>query len=70
MLIGLSLCHNVIIEEDEQGNKKYNASSPDELAFINMAKYCGWEYIGVNENNEVCVRTPNQMISYKILHII
>ena len=51
MLIGLGLCHNVIIEQDGQGNKKYNASSPDELAFINMAKYCGWEYAGLNEDN-------------------
>jgi magnesium-transporting ATPase (P-type) len=42
MLVSLSLCHNVIIEEDEQGHQKYNASSPDELAFINMAKLCGW----------------------------
>ena len=51
MLISFGFCHNVIIEQDEKGNKKYNASSPDELAFINMAKYCGWEYIGVNDSN-------------------
>lgn len=47
-MISFSLCHNVIIEKDEKGNQKYNASSPDELSFINMAKYCGWEFTGVN----------------------
>ena len=42
MLVTFTMCHSVIIEEDGKGNKKYNASSPDELAFINMAKFCGW----------------------------
>lgn len=54
MLVSLSICHNVIIEKEEEDASpapvviekaiKYNASSPDELAFINMAKYCGWDY--------------------------
>lgn len=52
MLLSFSICHNVIIEKEEESNVvqaqpevktvKYNASSPDELAFINMARYCGW----------------------------
>lgn len=70
MLVALSLCHGVIIEQDEQGNKKYNASSPDELAFINMAKYCGWEYQGVNDYNQLCVKTSEKIYKYKILHTI
>ena len=70
MLVCLSLCHGVIIEEDESGNKKYNASSPDELAFINMAKYCKWEYLGINDKNELCVQTPNRLLKYQILHTI
>lgn len=70
MLISLSLCHNVIIEEDEQGRQKYNASSPDELAFINMAKYCGWVYTGANSNNELCVQTSKGEVRYRLLHMI
>lgn len=50
--------------------KKYNASSPDELAFINMAKYCGWEYLGVNDNNQLCVKTKTTTYKYQILHTI
>lgn len=41
----LSLCHTVITEEKD-GNIVYNASSPDELALINFARYCGFEYLG------------------------
>lgn len=60
MMIMFSLCHNVIIEKDEKTNQeRYNASSPDELAFINMAKYCNFEYIGVNSSNQVCVKRVN-----------
>lgn len=35
----------------EKGKKElvYNASSPDELALVNFAKYCGAEYLGVDE---------------------
>lgn len=35
-----------------------------------MAKYCGWEYVGVNDNNELCIETGNATIKYKVLHII
>ena len=48
MLLGLSLCHTVVIEK-KLDNVHYNASSPDELALINFAKYCGFEYIGTDE---------------------
>lgn len=51
MLVSFGLCHSVIIEEDGRGGHTYNASSPDELAFINMAKCCGWEYLGLNSEN-------------------
>jgi phospholipid-transporting ATPase len=39
-MICLALCHSVIIEQSESG-VKYNASSPDELAFINFTRFCG-----------------------------
>lgn len=52
------------------GNAKFNASSPDELAFINMARYCGWEYLGIDANNIVSVRYAGQVIRHKLLHVI
>jgi magnesium-transporting ATPase (P-type) len=38
MLIHLALCHTIILD-DRTG--KYNASSPDELALVNAAKFFG-----------------------------
>ena len=35
-----------------------------------MAKYCGWEYIGVNDKNELCIEVGKTTIKYKVLHII
>jgi len=50
-LVLLSLCHDIIVEEKD-GDKIFNASSPDELALVNFAKLCGWCYEGLdNENN-------------------
>ena len=36
----LALCHTIIIEKND-GQITYNAASPDELALINFAKFCG-----------------------------
>lgn len=41
VLLHLSLCHSIIIDER---SKEYNASSPDELALVNAAKYFGVEF--------------------------
>lgn len=80
MLLSFSICHDVIIEKDEEsehpvssaeGKKvKYNASSPDELAFINMARYCGWEYLGIDANNIVTIKYNDNALRYRLLHTI
>ena len=41
MLFHLALCHTIIIEK-VNNQIVYNASSPDELALLNFAKYCGF----------------------------
>jgi phospholipid-transporting ATPase len=43
----LALCHTIITEKQEN-ELIYNASSPDELALINFAKFSGVEYIGMD----------------------
>lgn len=45
----LALCHTVIIEKTDDGDIKYNAASPDELALLNFAKFCGFVYKGIDE---------------------
>lgn len=37
----LSVCHTCIVEE-KKGKIVYNASSPDELALVNAARYFGF----------------------------
>lgn len=39
----MSLCHS-IITESKDGKILYNASSPDELALVNFARFIGYEY--------------------------
>ena len=45
------------------------ASSPDEVALVNFARYCDIEFAGVDENNDITVREKNKQLKYKILHI-
>lgn len=59
----LGLCHTVITEEKE-GEIIYNASSPDELALVNFAKYCGVEYRGMDENSCMVIRDNGVDIRY------
>lgn len=52
MVIFLSLCHTIILDE-KKGS--YNASSPDELALVNAAKQFGFEFKGKDENDNYVV---------------
>lgn len=55
MLTNLAVNHTVQVESKylESGNMVYNASSPDELALVNGARYLGVTYIGrdATDNN-------------------
>jgi phospholipid-transporting ATPase len=56
----LGVCHTVICEnktDEESGETylSYNASSPDELALVNGARYLGFKFEERDEeNNLVC----------------
>lgn len=54
-LLFLALCHTIIIEE-KNGEIVYNAASPDELALVNFARFCGYEFQGIDENNMMNVK--------------
>ena len=62
----LSLCHTVVAEIKEN-EIIYNASSPDELALINFAKFCGMEFKGV-EGNIMIVDFKGKKHKFKLLH--
>jgi phospholipid-transporting ATPase len=60
----LAYCHTIITAEDEV-EVQYNASSPDELALANLARFCGWKFMGINEENFMCVYVRGEQVEYK-----
>lgn len=54
VLLFLAVCHTIITEKKD-GELSYNASSPDELALINLARFVGFEYRGIDENEVITV---------------
>lgn len=65
----LGLCHN-IITETKDGQLSYNASSPDELALANMARFVGVEYQGIDENNIITLKVKDRLLRFKLFHIL
>lgn len=69
-LFFLSICHSVIVEpsNSNSSNTIYNASSPDEMALVNFARFCGIEFRGINENNEIIINFGKYEKNYKLLY--
>ena len=40
VILNLAICHTIIIE-NKHGKLNYNASSPDELALVNVSRFFG-----------------------------
>lgn len=68
-LIHLTVCHTVIAEA-KGDDLVYNASSPDELALLNFAKFCGYVYKGTDEGNNIVVAHNGKVSSFKLLHVL
>lgn len=66
-IMHMALCHSIILDE-RTGN--YNASSPDELALVNAAKFLGAEFMKRDDENRMIVRFQNQERIYRLLNIL
>lgn len=78
----LSVCHTVIVEKKKGAPEDavtYNASSPDELALVNAAKYFNYNFKGRDEDNNMLVEvnSPEEEISigtptkqFRLLNVI
>ena len=64
MLLGL--CHSVVLESVGD----YNASSPDELAFVYFAKLVGCEYKGMDDDNYMLMSEFGTIQKYRMLETI
>ncbi len=49
---------------------KYNAASPDELALLNFAKFCGFEYLGKDESSNMKITYNGNIEKYKLLEVL
>lgn len=65
----LAICHSAIIEEND-GEISYNASSQDEIALVNFARFAGFEYTGVKDSNVLMVKTKDEIEEYTLLNTL
>ncbi len=67
MLLHLALCHTIVIDER---TGKFNASSPDELALVNAAKFFGAKFIKRDEDNNMIISFLGKEYRYRLLNIL
>lgn len=48
----------------------YNASSPDELALVNAAKFFSYTFLGRDEDNNIVVDVKGTKRKYRLLNLI
>lgn len=68
-ILHLATCHSILTEEKD-GVIQYKASSPDELALVNAAKFFGINFIGRDQDNNCIVLIHGKEENYKILNVI
>lgn len=68
-LVHLAVCHTVV-SEVKNGKTFLNASSPDELALVNAAKYFGYDFKGRDEENNITVNVNGKDETYMLLNVI
>lgn len=49
---------------------KFNASSPDELALVNAAKFFGASFIKRDEENNMIITINGKELKYRLLNIL
>ena len=66
MLLNLALNHSVLI-----GKKGYCASSPDELALVNVAKFVGFKFLSRDtRENTITISVRGKNLVYQQLQVI
>jgi magnesium-transporting ATPase (P-type) len=68
-MLNLAICHTIIIE-NKNGKLNYNASSPDELALVNAARFFGVKYVDRDEENNIYIDFKKQRQQWKLLNLI
>lgn len=69
VMLLLAICHTIIIE-NKNGKVNYNASSPDELALVNAARFFGVRYVDRDEENNLFIDYKKERQQWKFLNLI
>lgn len=69
LMILLATCHTIITEEKD-GQIEYKASSPDELALVNSARFFGYHFVGRDSDQNALVKIGNDIIKIQILNVL
>ena len=56
--------------ENKNGEIHYMASSPDEVALINFARFAGFEFQGIDAQSNIQILYQSNIIVFKLLHIL
>ncbi|KAK3996082.1 hypothetical protein QBC44DRAFT_6552 [Cladorrhinum sp. PSN332] len=64
----LATCHTVIPEQDEQGNIKYQAASPDEGALVEGAVQLGYKFVA-RKPRSVIIEAAGERYEYELLAV-
>jgi phospholipid-transporting ATPase len=65
----IAFCHTILCEE-KAGELVYNASSPDELALVNWARFCGCEFQGVDDKDNMQIQYLGQTVASQLLYVL
>ncbi|CAG9326924.1 ATP8A1_3 [Blepharisma stoltei] len=68
-MMHLACCHT-IISEMKDGELVYKASSPDELALVNAAKFFGYEFIARDQDMNIEIKIGERKMHFKLLNVI
>ena len=69
-LKALSLCHSVIVEKNEKVNLEYHASSIDEKALVNGARYLDYIFKGKDKKGNLLLEINKNVNKFATLNII
>ncbi|KAK5664228.1 hypothetical protein OQA88_444 [Cercophora sp. LCS_1] len=64
----LATCHTVIPEQDEEGNIKYQAASPDEGALVEGARDLGHTFVA-RKPRSVMIEVDGKQLEYELLAV-
>lgn len=68
-LMHMAVCHTILASV-KNGQVEYKASSPDELALVNAAKFFGIEFIGRDSDQNIQLMLDGAKVSVGVMNIL